>query len=128
MKLGLHQHYKGGIYNVLFTANNANSHEMERGALTIVYQCEKTGQVYTRDYTEFAAGVDHDGQRVARFKYVQEDPSIATHFRMACADRLLYRERPGGFDFFSPRAGKWVSSTFDQKGLEQLSLTRIEEA
>lgn len=129
MKLGLHRHYKGGFYNVLHTASNANSHEMERGALTIVYQVEGGEQVYTRDYTEFAAGVDFHGERVARFRYVGEDPSIATHERFACSTRLLYREAADGqMLFFSPGLKIWIKASYTKAQLvDELGLKLIDE-
>jgi hypothetical protein len=73
IKPGRYRHYKGGVYIVLFTAQDS-----ETTKSVVVYMNEVHGTYYTRPLKEFSAYVlqdDEDGG-VPRFKLIEETNGI----------------------------------------------------
>jgi hypothetical protein len=69
---GLYQHYKGDIYSIYGTAINS-----ENKRKTVIYQCCKSGKLWTRDFEEFTGYLEIDGETKKRFElYGFEDASI----------------------------------------------------
>ncbi len=53
-----HQHYKGGLYEYLYSAYDATN--SRSGSRSAVYR-DVTGSVYVRDHWEFSGPIDHEG-------------------------------------------------------------------
>ena len=68
IKSGRYKHYKGGIYVVLFVAQ-----ESEAGKPVVVYMNETHGSYYTRPLKEFTSNVNVDSEDGGqpRFKLVE---------------------------------------------------------
>jgi len=69
---GVYEHYKGGLYRVLFEAHeSSNGRERER---LIVYVSLKHGSVNVRKRDEFLEMLTVDGKPRARFQYMMPQP------------------------------------------------------
>lgn len=69
IKPGRYRHYRGGIYLVLFTAQDS-----ETNKTVVVYMNEVHGTYYTRLLKEFCANVMEDSEEggVPRFKLLEK--------------------------------------------------------
>ncbi len=64
VKLGLHQHYKGGFYVVLHIAQNRT--RGKRGQYSVVYTSCQTGAMLVCDIEEFTEPVKWDDGKINR--------------------------------------------------------------
>jgi len=77
-KIGKYKHYKGKEYEVLFLAKNANNGDKELEDMVIYQSLYDTpdfpiGTVWVRSLNEFSEIVEVNGERVQRFKCVEDD-------------------------------------------------------
>lgn len=68
LKPGRYRHYKGGVYTVLFVAQDSES-----ALPVVVYMNEAHGSLYVRLYNDFVADVLVDATVVPRFTPVNEN-------------------------------------------------------
>lgn len=62
VKRGLYQHFKGGVYRVLGTANHS-----ETGGQLVVYQSVESGVLWARPLQNFQESVEASGYQGPRF-------------------------------------------------------------
>lgn len=65
-KAGRYQHFKGGLYDALYTARNSENPDEE----FVVYRSLEKGGVWVRPLAMFLEDVDRDGYTGARFTYL----------------------------------------------------------
>lgn len=67
IKPGKYRHYRGGVYTVLFVAQDS-----DQGRPVVVYMNDEHGTYYVRSLREFTANVleDSEGGGVPRFKLI----------------------------------------------------------
>ncbi len=72
VRLGMYQHYKGGLYKVIALGLLEETQEP-----VVVYESQqdsgdyKSGTVWVRPYAEFVKEIEVDGQRMSRFTLMQ---------------------------------------------------------
>ncbi len=66
------RHFKGNLYKVLYFARYSENHDLR----LVVYQSQKTGEIWVRPYDMFVSEVDKvkypDVQQKYRFEVVEE--------------------------------------------------------
>jgi hypothetical protein len=68
MKLGLYQHYKGNLYNVIGVARHSETLEE-----MVVYQSlYGEYRLWTRPRAMFEKDIQYNGQTMSHFKYIGE--------------------------------------------------------
>ena len=68
MKKGIYKHFKGNLYEVLFTARHSETMED-----MVVYKAlYGDGQIWTRPLSMWNEEVERDGKRFKRFEFVEE--------------------------------------------------------
>ncbi len=67
LKKGIYRHYKGNLYEVLYTAQHSESEEW-----MVVYKAlYGEGGVWVRPYKMFTEKIELDGRTVKRFIFVE---------------------------------------------------------
>ncbi|MGH6890493.1 MAG: DUF1653 domain-containing protein [Rhizomicrobium sp.] len=64
---GQYQHFKGGLYRVLFVATHS-----ETGEVVVVYSSEQTGELWVRPLSKFTEEVAVGGRATPRFERLRE--------------------------------------------------------
>lgn len=68
MKKGIYKHFKGNLYEVLFTARHSETMED-----MVVYKAlYGDGQIWTRPLSMWNEEVERDGKKFMRFEFVEE--------------------------------------------------------
>ena len=65
IELGLYEHFKGGLCEVLYIALHSETKEK-----MVVYEHKDDGQVWVRPLSMFKELVEKDGEKIPRFKKV----------------------------------------------------------
>lgn len=80
---GIYEHYKGGKYQVLFTA-----FDKEKNQETVVYKDLDSEKYYTRTLKNFTAVIKKDKKKTNRFELIQAAPaeSWEERYKRAIAD------------------------------------------
>lgn len=67
IKKGKYQHFKGGLYEVLFEGTDS-----ETLAKVVIYKSLTDGTVWVRPLSMFTESVEKDGKEIPRFEYLED--------------------------------------------------------
>lgn len=76
-ELGLYQHYKGGLYRLLFIAHHSET--FEEMAVYINLSGGTVGSIWVRPLAMFLEDVTKDGKTQPRFKFLGPVPTPLPH-------------------------------------------------
>lgn len=85
MRIGIYQHIKGDLYQVLGVARHEETHEV----LVVYQQLYGDYAVWVRNYDVFHEMIEYEGQHVPRFRFIRESVTQAPtlHLRTVCDDK-----------------------------------------
>lgn len=83
LQTGIYQHYKGGKYELLFTAEQTETKEV-----MVIYRSLKDQKIWTRPLSHWQKEVEVDGEHKARFTFLEPiEPDNWEHkYKLALAD------------------------------------------
>lgn len=65
---GVYKHFKGGLYDALYTAHDSEVPERE----FVVYRSKTTGDTWVRPLANFVEHIERDGYAGPRFSLIEE--------------------------------------------------------
>ena len=68
MKKGIYQHFKGGLYQVLYIAKNSETLEE-----MVVYQSLENKSIWVRPLSMWNETIERDGKTIKRFTFIKEN-------------------------------------------------------
>ncbi|MBN2884630.1 nucleotide exchange factor GrpE [Patescibacteria group bacterium] len=83
LQTGIYQHYKGGKYELLFTAKQTETKEV-----MVIYRSLKDQKIWTRTLSNWQEEVEVKGEKKARFTFLEaiEPEDFEYQYKLALAD------------------------------------------